>query len=80
MEPLFNGHHWDQQTCPFNRGVFSPLLRCHLTTYHVSKWDKKSVLCSEVSFTGGSTVRVITPNTHYHRSSLVWRPAPLHPG
>ena len=21
MEPLYNGHHWDQQTCPFNRGV-----------------------------------------------------------
>ena len=21
VEPLYNGHHWDQQTCPFNRGV-----------------------------------------------------------
>ncbi len=21
VEPLYDGHHWDQQTCPFNRGV-----------------------------------------------------------
>ncbi len=21
MEPLYNGHHWDQQTCPFNGDV-----------------------------------------------------------
>ncbi len=21
VESLYNGHHWDQQTCPFNRGV-----------------------------------------------------------
>ena len=20
VEPLYNGHHWDQQTCPFNGG------------------------------------------------------------
>ncbi len=23
VEPLYNGHHWDQQTCPFDRGVRS---------------------------------------------------------
>ena len=28
VEPLYNGHHWDQQTCPFNGG---PLLWGHLT-------------------------------------------------
>ncbi len=21
VEPLYNGHHWNQQTCPFNGGV-----------------------------------------------------------
>ncbi len=21
VEPFYNGYHWDQQTCPFNRSV-----------------------------------------------------------
>ncbi len=40
VEPLYNRHHWDQQTCPFNRGVLCwGVIQCN----KVSKWDKISV-------------------------------------
>ncbi len=45
-EPLYNGHHWDQRICPFNRDVL-----CQGVIFNniVSKWAKNSVSCREVS-------------------------------
>ncbi len=57
MESLYNGHHWDQQTCPFNGGVL-----CQGVSKD-SKWDKKSVPCSEVCY---PEVSFISQGFHVH--------------
>ncbi len=49
---LYNKHHWDQQTDPFNTGVL-----CWGVIYDIIKYQNgtRSVPCSEVSLMKGST-------------------------